>query len=96
MLLSLPELLLYAGFLYVAIASMTMLMDKSRYALLVEGVKASLGLGMLFLSGDWFQLSAAVPFGYYLVGAYLVVSLMAVGYFHLSEVRSQEESLQAA
>lgn len=90
--LSFSNILLYGGFLFVCIFSYTTLMDKSRYTLWAEGVKAGLGLGILWWQSGWFGLenfSLALTF---ILAAYFLFSLGVVAFFMQKEsqvVRAQ-------
>lgn len=77
--IGMPGMLWYGAFLFVSIFSYTTLMDKSRWAVLTEVVRAVFGLGLLWLQGwDWFGLGALGSYG---VAMFLGVSLGVVVYF---------------
>ncbi|NRB49093.1 MAG: sterol desaturase family protein [Saprospiraceae bacterium] len=79
--LSFSHILLYGGFLFVCIFSYTTLMDKSKYTLWAEGVKAALGLGILWWQSGWFGLenfSVALTF---VLAAYFLFSFAMVAVF---------------
>lgn len=83
--LSFTAILLYGIFLFVSVFSYTTLMDKSRWALLTEVIKAGLGLVLLWWQNDWFGLSAYGAIPVYVVTVYLIISPMIVGYFAKTE-----------
>lgn len=85
--LSVTHILLYGGFLFVCIFSYTTLMDKSKYTLWAEGVKAGIGLGILWWQSGWFGLenfSIALTF---VLAAYFLVSFAMVGFFMRKEAQ---------
>ncbi|MEZ5043650.1 MAG: sterol desaturase family protein [Saprospiraceae bacterium] len=80
------QILLYGGFLMLCIFSFTTLMDKSKYAMWVEVIKAGMGLSILWWQGGWFgleQFSVALTF---VMAAYFLFSLGMVAYFTQKEV----------
>ena len=89
--LSFSNILLYGGFIFVCIFSYTTLMDRSKHSLWAEGVKAALGLGILWWQSGWFGLenfSVALTF---VVAAYFLCSFAMVALF----MRKQEQWVQA-
>ncbi len=85
--LSFTHILLYGGFLFVCIFSYTTLMDKSRYTLWAEGVKAGIGLGILWWQSGWFGLenfSVALTF---VLAAYFLFSFAMVAFFMRKEAQ---------
>lgn len=85
--LSFTHILLYGGFLFVCIFSYTTLMDKSRYTLWAEGVKAGIGLGILWWQSGWFGLenfSVALTF---VLAAYFLFSFVMAGFFMRRETQ---------
>ncbi|MFZ9044710.1 MAG: sterol desaturase family protein [Cyclobacteriaceae bacterium] len=86
----------YGAYLFLCICSMTMLMDRSIYAWLVEVVKSAVGLGLILYAGDWFGLGNYWSNGIYLVAGYFVLSAAIVTYFHFSEINKSNTQLQVA
>jgi len=76
------QLLLYGLFLSLMIYAFTALMDQDRWALFFEVLKVGFGLLMIFLYDDWFGSGSTIPL---VVAAYLICSLLIVGYFSLKE-----------
>ncbi len=84
--IGMPGMLWYGAFLFASIFSYTTLMDKSRWALLTEAVRAAFGLGLLWWQGwDWFGLGEMGSYG---VAAFLGVSLGMAVYFELAQKRN--------
>ncbi len=81
-----PAVFAYAAFLFASVFSYTMLLDKSRWAVLAEVVRVSFGLGLMaWQGGDWFGLQALTPGGVYFLQAYFAASLGAAVYFSRME-----------
>jgi alkylglycerol monooxygenase len=82
------EIWLYGIFLFVSIFAYTSLMDKRSYALAAEVLKCGMGITFIFWGGGWFGLESNISSIIYIVGAYLLVSILATGYFQFFENRS--------
>ncbi|MCB0520178.1 MAG: sterol desaturase family protein [Lewinellaceae bacterium] len=86
--IGMPGIFIYGAFLFVSVFSYTTLMDKSRWALATEAVRAAFGLGLIWWQGmDWFGLNELLPGGAYLLAVYFGLSLAVVGYFVKTECR---------
>ncbi len=86
--IGMPGILWYGAFLFVSIFSYTTLMDKSRWALLAEAVRAGFGFGLLWWQGgDWFGLSGL--WTWIFVG-FLVVSVGAAFWVIVNEGNNME------
>ncbi len=79
--LSFSNILLYGGFLFVCIFSYTTLMDKSKYTLWTEGVKAALGLGILWWQSGWFGLEGFSVTLTFILAVYFLFSFAMVAFF---------------
>ncbi len=91
-----PGVLIYGLYLFVAVFSMTALMDKASYAWIAEFIKCMLVATILIIGkGDWFGLTEVFPNGNYFVITFTICSLMAVFYFHFSEVRYKPVKIQS-
>ncbi len=81
-----PNVFLYGLYIFVAVFSMTSLMDLARYAWIAEATKFLLTAGILFLGkGEWFGLTEVIPNGNYLIGTYAIISLCIGIYFQYAE-----------
>lgn len=88
--IGMPWMLWYGAFLFASVFSYTTLMDKSRWAVLAEGIRALFGLALLWWRGwDWFGLGTAGSFG---VAGFLVFSLAVSLYFFSTEINGNRTS----
>ena len=84
--LSFPNILIYGGFLFVSVFSYTTLLDKSRWALATEAIRAVFGLALIWQQGgDWFGMQALLPGAVYGLAFYFLLSLGVVAYFTKTE-----------
>jgi hypothetical protein len=83
-----PGVLIYGGFLFLAIFSFTTLMDKRPWALWTEIITALVGLTIIYLQGDWFLMNQVWPGGKYVVAGWFVLSAGISAYFIFTEVQS--------
>jgi sterol desaturase/sphingolipid hydroxylase (fatty acid hydroxylase superfamily) len=79
--IGMPMLFYYGGFIFLSIYAYTELMDKNPYALIWEAVKVAYGIGIILITGDWFNMSNVFPVGKYLIVAYFVLSLAVTAWF---------------
>ncbi|MFN5421979.1 MAG: sterol desaturase family protein [bacterium] len=85
-----PGIFYYGFFIFVYIYAMTDLMDRNRSAIVGEVIKCLSGFYLINLSGGWFGAEISYPAVPYIIGAYLVLSLIITFYFtykHYSEDR---------
>ncbi len=88
--IGMPGIFIYGAFLFVSVFSYSTLMDKSRWAVGTEVVRAAFGLGLIWWQDwDWFGLGQS---GSYVVVAFLLVSLVAVTFFSKREILTQQVS----
>lgn len=78
--LTFQSALLFGVFLVVTIFSYTMLMDKHRYALLIESIRIVIGVSVFWM-GDWFLLPNIFSGAQMAVLGYLAISWIACFYF---------------
>ncbi|WP_250632602.1 sterol desaturase family protein [Rhodoflexus caldus] len=79
--IGMPMLFYYGGFVFLSIYAYTELMDKNPYALVWEAIKVAYGVGVILITGDWFNMSNVFPLGKYLIIAYFVLSLAVTAWF---------------
>ncbi len=85
--IGMPAILVYGAFLTVNIISYTILMDKSKWAIITEFIKAMFGFSLIWVQGnDWFGLAAISQSLVYMLGGYFVVSFLVVLYFTKTEI----------
>jgi len=79
--IGLPNIFIYGFFIFVTIYSYTELMDKSRFALLWEGIRLGFVICIIGYYGDWFGLNRVIPISNYIIFTYLILSFLATFYF---------------
>lgn len=80
--IGLPGILWYGAFIFVSVYSFTTLLDKSRWALLAEALRAAFGFGLIaWQGGDWFGLNGLLPGSVYALAVWLLLCLAIAGYF---------------
>lgn len=79
--ISFDNLLLYGLVVVIGIYGYTTLMDKKKYAIIVEGIRVTLALSILYYLGDWFGLNNYIYYGNYIVAFYYVSTILGAGYF---------------
>lgn len=82
----------YGAFVFVTVYALTDLMDHSKTAWIAELIKFGLGVYFLFMQQDWFGADNFSGMIKYLVGVYLLLSLMGAIYFSI--MHQKEDSLQ--
>ena len=76
-----PNMFYYGGFIFLTVFSYTELMDRNPNALFWEVAKNALGLGLIYYLGDWFGISATLPWATNAIMAYFAVSTATTAYF---------------
>ncbi|MEN2399884.1 sterol desaturase family protein [Flavobacterium sp. MC2016-06] len=79
--IGLPNIFIYGLFIFTTIYSYTELMDKSKYAFLWEGLRFTIGIGIMTYYGDWFDLNHVFSFSNYIIFTYFSLSFLASIYF---------------
>lgn len=82
----------YGAFVFITVYALTDLMDRNRHAWIAELIKFGLGVYFLFMQQDWFGADNFSGMIKYLVGVYLLLSLMGAIYF--SSMHQKEDSFQ--
>jgi len=85
--ISWPNILIYGGFLFLAIFSFTTLMDKRPWAMWTEITTSIIGLILIYFQGDWFLLNDWTPFGKYILAGWFALSAGISTWFVLSEIK---------
>ncbi len=91
--IGLPNIFIYGFFIFITVYSYSELMDKKKFSLFWEGLRLLFGIGIIGYFGDWFGLNKLIPFGNYLVIAYLLSSLLFTIYFVTNEFKSEQPVL---
>ncbi len=76
-----PDIFIYGAFVFLTVYSYTELMDRSRFAGLWEITKSSIGLFLIFQTGDWFGISLIFSGVQYFIAFYFVLSAFMASYF---------------
>lgn len=79
--ISFNNLLIYGALLFLGVYAYTSLMDKSKYTIIFEGIRAILGLGIIYTSSNWFGLNSYLAYGSILVAFYFIASAIGMVYF---------------
>ncbi len=78
-------LLLFGGFVFLGIYGYTSLMDRVKYAYLIEVFRGVLGMAFILISGDWFGIEAMIDGASYLVFGYFSITVLGGIYFTFFE-----------
>ncbi|MBI1225323.1 MAG: sterol desaturase [Bacteroidetes bacterium] len=79
-----PGIFIYGAFLFLSVFSYTTLMDKSRWAVFTEGLRAVFGIGLLWWQGwDWFGMGTI---GSMAVLAFCLLSFLVTIYFQFDKI----------
>lgn len=79
--IGLPNIFIYGFFILVTIYSYTELMDKSRFAVLWEGLRLIIAIAIIAYYGDWFGLNHVFSMSNYVILSYLSISFLITIYF---------------
>jgi alkylglycerol monooxygenase len=90
--IGLPDIFIYGLFIFITIYSYTELMDKNNYAVVCEGVRYLLAVGIIYFYGDWFGLNDLVPFSTYILLGYFSLSLLISYYFVTIDFKKESQS----
>lgn len=75
------DVLLCGGFLAWTIFSYTTLMDRNPHAVWMEAIKVVFGIALIYKMSGWYNLDQFIPYGTYLIVAYLLISFaVTLGY----------------
>ena len=75
-------LIYFGGFMYLSIASMTLLMDKHWSAIYVEMIKNIIAVVAVFFYRDWFMLHSSLVMGPALIATYHILCMFMTGYYY--------------
>ena len=79
------NLLLYGLMIFIAIYGYSSLMDRRKYAIVIEGIRGLLGLAIINYTGDWFGLNAYLLYGSQIVALYFISTIIGAFYFTFFE-----------
>ncbi len=80
-----PGIFIYGVFIFIFVYAYTEQMDNSSYAWVWEVIKSSLGLVLIYLTGDWFGVNKFFPHMSQLIAIYLILSAFICFYFQKTE-----------
>ena len=89
----LPAIFIYGFYIFVTIYSCAELMDKSKYAVLWEGIRFASIISIIIFYGDWFGLNGVFYLSNYIILAYAAISFLAAIYFVTIDFRSNQTQL---
>ncbi len=82
-LISKPGIFIYGAFIFLYVYAFTELMDKNKYALLWDFLKAIAGIAIILYSGDWFGAAVYASYINYILISYFVLSFLITSWFAL-------------
>ncbi|MEZ5058588.1 MAG: sterol desaturase family protein [Saprospiraceae bacterium] len=85
-------ILLYGLFLGLSVFSYTTLMDKSKWAILTEFLRALFGLGLIYYLDGWFGMEQFIPFSGIILSVFFLFSLLMTIYFVKTEVVADDKA----
>ena len=88
--LSIQNIFIYAIFIFISVYSYTELMDTNKYAVIWETIRFTYGIGVVVALGDWFQIDQLIPYGTYLVMAFISLSFFGTLYFVSTDFKSEK------
>lgn len=78
---------LYGAFIFLSVHALTELMDGRRWAWAWELIRCGFGSAILLIQQDWFGIQANLPSIPFVIGIYLLISLVITIYFQDSKRR---------
>jgi sterol desaturase/sphingolipid hydroxylase (fatty acid hydroxylase superfamily) len=91
-----PQMFLYGTFIFLSVYTAGEMMDENRNAIFWELIKAGLGLGIIFYTGDWFGISKHGEWFTDLVAGWLVLQTLLVGWIINNNFGRESKLLGAA
>jgi len=84
-----PGMFVYGAFIFIYVCAYSELMDGNKYALVWELIKASVGLAIIFYSGDWFGAVKYFPWIRIFLMVYFIASAAITGWFVYSTGKAE-------
>ena len=91
--IGLPNIFVFGLFIFLTVYSYTELMDTSKFSVFWEGLRFLFALGILYFYGDWFGMSALIPYSNLILIAYFSLSLVMSSYFVFVEFKIEKNIL---
>lgn len=87
------NLLFYGAFLFLSVYGYTSLMDKKGFSVWIEIFRGIIGVGIIYMTGNWFGINNYIELGSNLVLFYLIVTIVGGIYFGKIEPERQYSQL---
>jgi len=94
--IDLNNLLLYGLILFIGIYAFTSIMDRVKFAWIIEIIFGCLGLFVLYKTGNWFGLGTYLLFGSYIITLYFVSTIIGSIYIAFNENSQQKTIAKSA
>jgi hypothetical protein len=91
--IGIPGIYIYGTFIFLFVYAFSELMDRNRYAVVWEILKAAAGIGIIYYTGDWFGISTIQPVIKYVLSVYFIVSAGISFWFGYYDTNSQKVAL---
>ena len=91
-----PRIFLYGGFIFIFVYAFTELMDRNKYAIVWEILKAVLGIYIIISSGDWFGSNKFYPGISTILIAYFFLSIAAVSAWLAFSINNETSTFSVA
>jgi alkylglycerol monooxygenase len=88
-----PAIYIYGAFVFLFVYAFAELMDRNRYAYIWEILKAAVGMGIIYFTGDWFGISAIQPMMKYILSVYFILSAAISFWFCYFDAKGHKVSL---
>ncbi|MBE8724096.1 sterol desaturase family protein [Flavobacterium hungaricum] len=88
--IGLPAIFIYGFYIFATVYSCAELMDKSRFAVLWEGIRLVSAISIIIFYGDWFGLNKVFFLSNYIVLAYACLSFLAAVYFAAIDFKTNQ------
>lgn len=91
--LSIQNIFIYAIYIFISVYSYTELMDTNKYAVIWETIRFAIGIAIIFSFGNWFEIDQLIPFGTYIVIAFISSSFLGTLLFVGTNFKSEKLAL---
>lgn len=91
--LSIQNIFIYAIYIFISVYSYTELMDTNKYAAIWETIRFAIGIAIIFSFGNWFEIDQLIPFGTYIVIAFISSSFLGTLFFVGTNFKSEKLAL---
>ncbi len=91
--LSIQNIFIYAIYIFISVYSYTELMDTNKYAVIWETIRFAIGITIIFSFGNWFEIDQLIPFGTYIVIAFISSSFLGTLFFVGTNFKSEKLAL---